>query len=52
MNRATFSLVAGYLPAAETPGMHDFPVMVINHHSPGAGRPESLRTELTRASSR
>ena len=30
MNRPTFSLVAGYLPAAETPGTRDFPVMVIN----------------------
>ncbi len=30
MNRPTFSFVAGYLATAETPGTHDFPVMVIN----------------------
>jgi hypothetical protein len=30
MNRPTSSFVAGYLTAAETPGTHDFPVMVIN----------------------
>ena len=30
MNRPTFSFGAGYLAAAETPGTHDFPVMVIN----------------------
>jgi len=30
MNRPTFSFAAGYLAAAETPGPHDFPVMVVN----------------------
>jgi hypothetical protein len=30
MNRPTSSFITGYLAAAETPGTHDFPVVVIN----------------------